>query len=342
MPFRKTYKFYSIFFILIFLTLYLINYVDLSFSNGSINYLFGKDYLPPIDLSNTSISLEVLFNPMMIQSSNIENRTLEFRLLDMDNNSTLDVDSYYISIFKNELVNNTFIKNIIVNNTFISNKNFLILQFDNSNQSINSEFQNLFENQNPITTTSGIVNISHVALDSGIYDLQVSVNRSDIDLKENEQKLRFYSSLSLGNILPLKVNDGSNNYNLTVLSYNNKILSPFLIFDNRSQILTYEVPFHYNITRIEEGFINIHTEIKFPQIIEQIFNFSNYSSTINNKPFDEISKSSFLIDKFSIADEITIHFILDSNSLFKLSKDFHSVNPSHKNMTILFSFFPII
>ena len=134
MTFRKTYKFYSIFFILIFLTLYLINYVDLSFSNGSINYLFGKDYLPPIDLSNTSISLEILFNPMMIQSNNIENRTLEFRLLDMDNNSTLEVDSYDISIFKNELVNNTFIKNIIVNNTFISDKNFLILQFDNSNQ----------------------------------------------------------------------------------------------------------------------------------------------------------------------------------------------------------------
>ncbi|MGD1834125.1 MAG: hypothetical protein ACPKPY_01945 [Nitrososphaeraceae archaeon] len=313
----------------------------MSLSNGTINYLFGKDYLPPIGLANTSISLEVLFNPMMIQSSNIENRTLEFRLLDMENNSSLNVDSYFISIFKNELVNNTIIKTILINNTFFSDKNFLILKFDNSNQTENFGFQNLFQNQNPIVAKSGIVNISDMVLDSGIYDLKVSVYRSENDIKENERELRFYSSLSLGNVLPLKINDGANtNYNITILSYNNKILNPFLIFNKDSKVLSYEVPFHYNITRIEEGFINIHTEIKFPKTLEQIFNLSNYSSTINGKQFDEISKSSFLIDKFSADDEITIHFILDSNSLFKLAKDFHSYNVLDKNMTILFSFFP--
>ena len=56
----------------------------------------------------------------------------------------------------------------------------------------------------------------------------------------------------------------------------------------------YHLKFHfkYNMTRIEEGFIYIHVEIKIPNTFNEFFNAKEYLSTINNIDHNKISSAS--------------------------------------------------
>ena len=53
------------------------------YGNGIRNN-FGIDYLPPLNLDNTSLSLNVEFQPSMINSNIYEKRSLMFKLIDID------------------------------------------------------------------------------------------------------------------------------------------------------------------------------------------------------------------------------------------------------------------
>ena len=75
------------------------------------------------------------------------------------------------------------------------------------------------------------------------------------------------------------------------------------------------------MTRIEEGFIYIHMEIKIPDTFNELFNAKEYLSTINNIDHEKISSASVSVDRYSNSSNVIVHFILDSNSLFKLTKE---------------------
>jgi hypothetical protein len=175
-------------------------------------------------------------------------------------------------------------------------------------------------------------------LDSGIYRLKVSVNLSNTTSTNigKEVILNFDSYLSLGNILDLEID----NYDekLIILSFNDKILR--YEYNQQSKKISFEIPFKYNMTRIEEGFIYIHTEIKIPNTFNEFFNAKEYLSTINNIDHSKISSASVSVDRYSNSSSVTVHFILDSNSLFKLAKEREENQVENSDMIIQFSLQP--
>jgi hypothetical protein len=125
------------------------------------------------------------------------------------------------------------------------------------------------------------------------------------------------------------------------LSFNDKIVN--YDYDQQSKKISFEIPFKYNMTRIEEGFIYIHTEIKIPDTFNELFNAKEYVSTINNIDHDEISSASVSVDRYSNSSNVMIHYILDSNSLFKLTKEREENQTEEKSdMTLQFSLAPKI
>ena len=102
--------------------------------------------------------------------------------------------------------------------------------------------------------------------------------------------------------------------------------------------ISFEIPFKYNLTRIEEGFIYIHTELKIPKHFKKFFNANNSIIKINDIDFDEISNSSVSIDPFSNSSYLIVHYVLDSNSLFKLAKDRTEKGLDNSEMILKFSF----
>jgi hypothetical protein len=338
----------SILAILLLLTLFLSVYF-LIFQNvygNGIRNNFGIDYLPPLNLDDTSLSLNVEFQPSMTKSNINEKRSLIFKLIDIDKNITYVPNIYTINILKNDFNNGKITEKVFLNGSFFSKNGILILQFDsNKTNYINNhkEIQkyNIDKDHNDKVIRSdenGIVLIDKPNLDSGIYRLKVNVNLSNAtaDVNNKDIILKFDSYLSLGEILDMDI--GNHDKRLTLLSFNDKIIG--YDYDHQSKKISFEIPFKYNMTRIEEGFIYIHTEIKIPNTFDEFFNAKEYLTTINSIDHSKISSASVSIDRYSNSSNVTVHFILDSNSLFKLAKEREQHSEENLDMILQFSLQP--
>jgi hypothetical protein len=311
------------------------------YGNGIRNN-FGIDYLPPLNLDDTPLSLHVEFKPSMTKSNINEKRSLLFNLIDIDKNITYVPDFYNITILKSEFNDRKVTENVFLNGSFISKNGTLILEFD-SNQRKNVKtdnyyvIDNLHEQQPMHADENGIILIDKPKLDSGMYRLKVNIALSNHPDLNNNVILKFDSYLSLGNILDFVIDDNQDK-KITILSFNDKIVK--YNYDQQSRKISFEIPFKYNMTRIEEGFIYIHMEIKIPETFNELFNAKEYLSTINNIDHDQISSTSVSVDRYSNSSNVMVHFILDSNSLFKLAKEREQYPGESADMTIQFSLQP--
>lgn len=314
------------------------------YGNGIRNN-FGIDYLPPLNLEDTPLSLHVEFKPSMTKSNINEKRSLIFQLIDFDKNITYVPDFYNITILKSELYDGKVTENIFLNGSFISKNGTLILEFD-SNESRNENRNNNHyiidrgwdEQQHQMNADkNGIILIDRPKLDSGMYRLKVNVALSDYSDLDKNINLKFDSYLSLGNILDFVIDNPDKK--ITILSFNDKIVN--YVYDQQSRKISFEIPFKYNMTRIEEGFIYIHMEIKIPDTFNELFNVKEYWSTINNIDHEKISSASVSVDRYSNSSKVMVHFVLDSNSLFKLTKEREEYSTEERSeMTLRFSLQP--
>ena len=316
------------------------------YGNGIRNN-FGIDYLPPLNLEDTPLSLHVEFKPSMTKSNINEKRSLIFQLIDFDKNITYVPDIYNITILKNELYDGKVTENIFLNGSFISKNGTLILEFD-SNESRNENMNNNHyiidrgwdeqrQQHQMNADKNGIILIDRPKLDSGMYRLKVNVTLSDYSDLDKNINLKFDSYLSLGNILDFVMDNPEKK--ITILSFNDKIVN--YDYDQQSRKISFEIPFKYNMTRIEEGFIYIHMEIKIPETFNELFNVKEYWSTINNIDHEKISSASVSVDRYSNSSNVMVHFVLDSNSLFKLTKEREEYPPEERSeMTLRFSLQP--
>ena len=315
------------------------------YGNGIRNN-FGIDYLPPLNLDNSSLSLNVEFQPSMTKSNINEKRSLIFKLIDIDKNITYVPNLYTINILKNDFNNGKITENVFLNGSFFSKNGTLILQFDSNKTSyINNNNKihkyNIDKDHNGKVIRSdenGVIIIKKPNFDSGIYRLKINVSLSNATagLNNKDIVLKFDSYLSLGNILDMDI--GSHDKRLTILSFNDKIVG--YDYDQQSKKISFEIPFKYNMTRIEEGFIYIHMEIKIPNTFNEFFNTKEYLTTINGIDHRKISSASVSVDRYSNSSNVTVHFILDSNSLFKLTKEREQHPEENSDMTLRFSLQP--
>jgi hypothetical protein len=318
----------------------------MTFSNvygNGIRNNFGIDYLPPLNLDDTPLSLYVEFKPSMTKSNINEKKSLVFKLIDIDKNITYIPDFYNITILKSELNAKKVKENVFLNGSFISKNGTLILEFD-SNEGKNVKNENHYEigrdfneQQAMSANENGIILIDRLKLDSGMYRLKVNIALSNYSDLNKNLILKFDSYLSLGNIVEFVI-DNNQAKKLTILSFNDKIVN--YNYDQQSRKISFEIPFKYNMTRIEEGFIYLHMEIKIPDTFKELFNTKEYLSTINNIDHNKISSTSVSVDRFSNSSNVMVHFILDSNSLFKLTKERQENTKEGSEMTLRFSLQP--
>jgi hypothetical protein len=329
--------------LMITIVLLSIYYTTLSYVYGNgIRNNFGIDYLPPLNLDDTPLSLHVEFKPSMTKSNINETKSLVFNLIDIDKNITYIPDFYNITILKSEFYDKKVKDTIFLNGSFISKNGTLILKFDsNERKNIKTANHYVIDNlaEQPLTVAdeNGTILVDRPKLDSGMYRLIVNVALSNHPDLNKTVILKFDSYLSLGNVIEFII-DGNQNKKLTILSFNDKIVN--YDYDQQSKKISFEIPFKYNMTRIEEGFIYIHMEIKIPDTFHEVFNAKDYLSTINNVEHDKISSSSVSVDRYSNSSIVIVHFVLDSNSLFKLTKERQEHSTEETEMTLRFSLQP--
>ena len=327
-------------FLLVFLSflicsLFLINY-EYANSNGIRNN-FGLDILPALNVDDTPISLWVEFKPSMVDSIVKEKRQLILKLIDIDTNNTYIPESTEISIFKNSYNNGNITEELFLNGTFVSDGDSLILEFNSYDNKKEGKYNNSIKDSKVLANSNGIIHVNQPVLNSGYYHLKVKANISNLGIK-NQDFLQFDTFLSLGDIVKIKDFNGAKEENITILSYNDIVVNKS--FNKDTNEISFKIPFNYNLTRIEEGFIYIHTELKIPKELSKYYHYNNSNIQINDINFKEISSSSVSVDPFSNSSSLIIHYILDSNSLFKLTKEMENTANTPLERTIKFSLIP--
>lgn len=316
-------------------SLFLINY-EYANSNGIRNN-FGLDILPALNVDDTPISLWVEFKPSMVESIVKEKRQLILKLIDIDTNNTYIPESTEILIFKNIYNNGNITEELFLNGTFVSEVDSLILEFNSYDNKKEGKYNSSIKDSKVLADSNGIIHVNQPVLNSGYYHLKVKVNISNLGIKKQDF-LQFDTFLSLGDIVKIKDFNGVKEENITILSYNDIVVDKS--FNKDTNEISFKIPFNYNLTRIEEGFIYIHTELKIPKGLSKFYHYNNSNIKINDINFKEISSSSVSVDPFSNSSSLIIHYILDSNSLFKLTKEMENTANTPLERTIKFSLIP--
>jgi len=314
-----------------------ISQIENAYANGIKNNI-GRDLLPPLNLDNTPLGLWIEFKPSIVDSHVEEKRQLIFKLIDTENNSTQNPKTMEVIILKNNFRNNNITEDLFLNDTFNLRNDSLVLEFNSAKKESGKmgKYNNSMINSKIEADINGTVYVNYPILESGIYHLKIKTNMKNNNGLNGQNFLKFDSYLSLGNILNINNFSQNKNDNLTILSYNDQILK--YDYNNNTDEISFEIPFKYNLTRVEEGFIYIHTELKIPKQFKKFFNANSSIIKINDIDFAEISKSSVSIDRFSNSSYLIVHYILDSNSLFKLAKDRTEKGLDNSELILKFSF----
>ena len=254
---------------------------------------------------NNEAALFFGISPLLLKSDNTNKYTIEFQLYNVANQTLYSNATYHISIVKR---NYSLGKDQeVLDGTFITRNGFLILNINNSNtRSLQKavSYPLIFR-----TNNNDNVNLTiPFRLESGQYRI-----RSIVDIP-HEQHLSFNTIWQEGEIKSKNFTLQDQKYNITAISYYDKVKN--LVFNPRNKTFTWEMPFEYNRTRVDDGRVRVHQELIVPDRLIKALNGSGFNITMNGQRFDE---AIFSVDPYTLKNKTIVHYVPKDNALFEIS-----------------------
>lgn len=259
---------------------------------------------------NNQVALFVGISPLLLKNGTTDNFMIKFELYDIENKSRYTNATYQISIVKSEYSSHGKDRGVF-NGTFVSKNGFLSLNINNTAKNNESGVSEKHGGSIFHTDTDGQVNLTiPFQLQSGQYHI-----RSIITIPKYQQ-LYFDTIWHAGEIESKAINFNRNITNITAVSYHDRIND--FSFDANNRSFTWEVPFEYNLSRIDEGKVKVHEELIIPNYFLESLNATSFTMTMNDHYFDE---SLFVVDPYTIRDKTIIHYVPKDNALFEISNN---------------------
>jgi len=254
---------------------------------------------------NNEAALFFGISPLLLKPDNTNKYTIEFQLYNVANQTLYSNATYHISIVKR---NYSLGKDQeVLDGTFITRNGFLILNINNSNtRSLQKavSYPLIFR-----TNNNDNVNLTiPFRLESGQYRI-----RSIVDIP-HEQHLSFNTIWQEGEIKSKNFTLQDQKYNITAISYYDKVIN--LVFNLCNKTFTWEMPFEYNRTRVDDGRVRVHQELIVPDALIKALNGSGFNITLNGLHFDE---AIFSVDPYTLKNKTIVHYVPKDNALFEIS-----------------------
>jgi hypothetical protein len=131
-----------------------------------------------------------------------------------------------------------------------------------------------------------------------------------------QQQLSFDIVCNVGEIKSKVFTFNRHTSNITAISYHDRIDD--FSFDPKNRTFTWQVPFEYNLSRIDEGEVTVHEEVIIPNYFLESLNATGFDMTMNDKRFEE---SLLVVDPYTIQDKTIIHYVPKDNALFEISNN---------------------
>jgi len=258
------------------------------------------------------VSLFIKMTPPIITTETLkqgQKPTIEFRVFNSNNNGTYFHVTYQIIIQKD--------KETLLNQWFHQHYGDLKLEIIPRDTTTTK----IYAPRDPILDIytgglgSPVLVEGPIFLDGGLYHFKVKIATLDEDtqvLPDNQQTL-YQDSLSVGDIENKTISIRDKLIPVNIISYYDKINN--FRFDNKSMQIQFDMPFDWDINRLNKTNIFVHQEITIPTSNDFSSNRS-YAATVNGI---DISKSVMLDN--SNAKKDVIHIMLSKNQIIQAAEE---------------------
>ena len=284
-----------------------------------------QENLPPATVGNRKASLFVKVSPPILTTDTKGNTYLQMRLFDANTNETIQHVTYDITVTKGTAQAGPGTKPIL-RDFFHAHNGLLTLKIEPINTTggqvtINGErdpFQNAW-----VADPGGTINLRGPVLNGGgLYHIHIEIFGIDNDrnLFIPDQAPKFDSYLSVGDVFRNNIADPSNGhkYNTTLISYYDKVNN--FKFDPNTKNITWQMPFDWNLSRIQKQNIFVHEELRLPKSWKNFLGSGfagSFNATVNGIP---ITGRSLAIDPFSYPNALVLHYLINKADLIKIAE----------------------
>ncbi len=299
------------------LNILLLNPIQNALADG----LFEEN-LPPASVGDREASLYTKISPQILTSDSKKNAFFELRLFDAKTDETIQHVSYFITVEKDG--------KLLMRDLFHSHQGSLKLKINPSN----SKTVNVFGSTEPFlggwTSETGDITISGpLLLEGGLYHFSIEIFGIDYDrnIFKPENAPRFDSWLSVGDVYRDDLIDKGKKYNVTVISYYDRI-QDFKYNPDESN-MSWIMPFNWDLERIQKNNIFVHEEIKLPKTFTKFSEANSFKALVNGNP---LIGRSIALDPFTEENNFIVHLLLNKADIIKIAQKLNN-NTNDKIMT---------
>jgi hypothetical protein len=266
-------------------------------------------------LGNRKANLLIKMNPAVVTTETLEQGqkpTIEFRLFDSNTNQSFSHVTYYIILEKDG--------KRLLSNMFHDHNGDLKIQVNPINTTSKAATTSLSGGeQDPLlgiltaAQADPIIASGPIFLRGGLYHFIVRIETVDSDytlLPDNQEPI-YDSWLSIGNTENMQISIDGKQIPIKIISYYDK-LSDFG-FDNKNMQILFDMPFNWNVSRINNTSIFVHEEVTVPKANA----FTAKGSFIGKVNGIDISKN-VMVDNTNPEKDV-IHVMIPKNNLIQLA-----------------------
>jgi len=272
-------------------------------------------------IGNRKMAMFVKINPPILTSQNLQDRYLLLRFFDAETNNPIKNVSFFLNVTK-------------------GNQLLMYDLFYTQNGTIELKFQpggtvgkwKVYGDQEPTgagwTSPTNQVNVQAPILsEGGLYHFNMELSGFDYP---NEivipygTKVKFDSYLSVGDIYNQTINYNSKPYDITLVSYYDKITN--INFDQTKVQLSWSMPFDWDLTKYKDRRFLIHEELRVPNSFKEFVNNPVFSAIVNGEP---LIPEKIVQDSYSFNNTTILHLYVNIADIQQISK---IVDPSTKTM----------
>jgi hypothetical protein len=268
-------------------------------------------------LGNRKADLLIKMNPPVVTTKTLsqgQKPTVEFRLFDSNTNQSFSHVTYYIILEKDG--------KRLLSDMFHDHNGDLKIQINPINTTDKAAIATTGLSggeQDPLlgiltaTQTNPITVSGPIFVRGGLYHFIVRIETVDSDytLLPYNQEPTYDSWLSIGNTENKQISIDGKQIPIKIISYYDK-LSDFG-FDNKNMQIKFDMPFNWNVSRINNTSIFVHEEISIPKANA----FTAKGSFIGKVNGIDISKD-VMVDNTNPEKDV-IHIMIPKNNLVQLA-----------------------
>ncbi len=281
---------------------------------------FTMENLPPATVGNRKASLFIQISPPILTSDTAQDTFLKLRLFDANNNQTIQSNSFFVKVTKDD--------QLLMRELFYTKSGVLTIKFKPTNTP--GKWQAYGDIESTLggwTATNDLVRVdAPIFLEGGLYHFEIKFIGIDAakNIFKQDDEPTFNSYLSVGDVFKKLVTYQAKSYDTTIISYYDRIKD--FKFDESKKLISFSMPFNWDVSRLENQNIFVHEEIQIPKSLKDIADNTSFTAKVNGIP---LVGRMLAVDPYSKEDTLILHYLINKNDILDMAKN---ISPDTKTM----------